>query len=298
MTRKILLVNYGGPKKLDEVPAFLSNLMGREISGPMLQGALDRYGAIGGGSPLCETTSRLAALLSKKLPEDISIDSAFRYSSPSIEDQIDQCRASGVESIIFLVLSPFYSSRTVGSYIEAVDDYLCRASYRPVVRFIHSWCNEPTFIDAWVRKIEEEVVDKGTLFIFTAHSLPQSLSKEPYRQQIIETVGIIAARLGLLSNYCLAWQSVPRGAAEPWIGPSFEETINAVSAENFPQLVVVPIGFLNDHLETLYDIDIEYRRLAVSRGFQFVRVSSFNTYAPFVEALGNIIKRELVVVHA
>jgi protoporphyrin/coproporphyrin ferrochelatase len=293
MNFEVLLVNYGGPKSIAEIPGFLKNLVGKEVSGPILQDIIDRYIAIGGGSPLCEITDSLSKLLLTISPQNVSIESAFRYSSPSIEERISQCSSSGKDAILFFVLSPFYSSRTVGSYVRVAETCLRRLNYHPKIRFIHSWYAEPTFIDSWVSKIGEEIPGGDCFLLFSAHSLPQALSKEPYKEQIEKTVTAVASKLRLTSNYGLAWQSVPRGVTEAWIGPSPEEVITSLPSEKISHIVEVPIGFLNDHLETLYDMDIAHRHFAISRGFQYTRISSFNTYPPFVETLKIILNKEL-----
>jgi len=292
MKTMVLLVNFGGPRTVDDVPLFLSNMLGREAPQPVVQALVSRYRAIGGGSPLAAITDEQAELLSQQTAGRFLIKGAFRYSSPTLEEMINECYRSGMERIVFFVMSPFYTSKTAGSSIEAAKNYLAHLPYRPKVEFIHSWYREPLFIEAWRRKIEEEATEGENHYLFAAHSLPQSLSGEPYKSQIEETVQTLARRLGFTDNYCLAWQSVPQNVDEPWIGPTVESVIDSLSRRTH-RLVEVPIGFVSDHLETLYDMDIVHREYARSKGLIFSRVSSLNVYPAYIAALKTILLNSL-----
>jgi protoporphyrin/coproporphyrin ferrochelatase len=285
----VLLVNFGGPRTVDEVPAFLRNMLGREAPQPAVRALVSRYQAIGGGSPLAAITEEQAALLSEQTGGRFVIKGAFRYSSPTLEEMINECYCSGMERIVFFVMSPFYTSKTAGSSIEAAKNYLAHLPYRPKTDFIHSWYREPLFVEAWKRKIEEEAAGGGKYYLFAAHSLPQSLAGEPYKSQIEETVQTLARSLGLADNYSLAWQSVPQSVDEPWIGPSVESVIDSISGR-IRHLVEVPVGFVSDHLETLYDMDIVHRQYAQSKGLTFSRISSLNTYPAYISALKAILQ--------
>lgn len=290
MKTAVLLVNFGGPRKIDDVPLFLRNLTGRDLPEPLQQAVIERYQAIGGGSPLADITEQQAALLSAGSPELFFVKAAFRYSRPLLEEIINECYLNNVERIAFLIMSPFYTSRTVGSYITAAESYLSLLPYRPRTLFIHSWYKEPLFIDSWIRLIKEQSPEEKFYYLFTAHSLPRSVA-EPYRVQVEDTVKAVAGTLQL-SRYGLGWQSAAQDAEEPWIGPSVETVIDSVSGKT-DGVVEVPIGFVSDHLETLYDIDRVHRHYASVKGLMFSRIPSLNTYPPFINALCTILEKGL-----
>jgi protoporphyrin/coproporphyrin ferrochelatase len=293
MKTSVVLVNFGGPRSLDEVPRFLTALMKRPVSPAIERGAIARYSAIGGGSPLASITEDQARLLQQGSEELFSVRAAFGFSHPSIEETIDECCASGTERIAFLVMSPFYSSRTVGVYMNLVEGYRQRAACRPAIVFIHSWYRYPLFIESWVNRIKEQAMPHGAFYIFSAHSLPEALAREPYKLQVEETAKAVAAGLGITeSTYAVGWQSAPAGKGEPWIGPATEAVMDTLAGK-YTDLIEVPLGFVSDHLETLYDIDIVHRRHAMGMGLRFHRVPSLNTYPSFIEALRALVEKYL-----
>ena len=201
--------------------------------------------------------------------------------------------AAGPARILVLLLSPFFTSVTTGNYIDVAKDYLEKHPLPMPVAFIHSWYREPLFIESWVEAIRGDSFDEGAFYLFSAHSLPMRFAGEPYRQQIEETVALVAARAGI-GTHALGWQSIPTNAAEPWITPTVEEQIDAIAAAGFKRLVQVPIGFTADHIETLYDIDITHRQYALGKGLAFRRIPSLNAGAPFIKALKEIVTRRPV----
>jgi protoporphyrin/coproporphyrin ferrochelatase len=292
MKTAVLLINFGGPRTLEEVPLFLKRMMGREAPTPVLEALLQRYEAIGGGSPLAEITEEQARLLSEQTGDRFLIASAFRFSNPTIEEMIDQYCNSGVERIVFFIMSPFYTSKTAGTAIRTAQEHIEQFDSPPQAVFVHSWYGEPLFLEAWKAKILEEAAGEEAFYLFTAHSLPQSLSEEPYAGQIDETVRSLAQGLGLGDNHALGWQSVPARVNEPWIGPSVESLIDMLWGRT-KRLIEIPVGFVSDHLETLYDMDIAHRNYAEARGFQFSRISSLNIYPPYIAALKSILMKSL-----
>ena len=293
MKTAVLLVNFGGPRTLGEVPPFLRNITGREAPQAAQEALIARYRAIGGGSPLASITEEQAARLEDETGHRFAIRAAFRYSSPTLEEAVNDCYRSGAERIVFFVMSPYSTSKTVGGYMSAVEaylPYLSSVSYHPETRFIHGWCGEPRFVECWVKRIREEAPAGGDFFLFSAHSLPESLKGEPYASQVEETVRAVAAGLGL-SDYAIGWQSVPQGTDEPWMGPSVEAVMDGVKSG--ARLVEIPIGFVSDHMETLYDIDVLHREYALAKGLLFSRIPSLNTYPPFITALGAILEKGL-----
>jgi protoporphyrin/coproporphyrin ferrochelatase len=270
----------------------MHSLTGRQLPPAAEQQAVERYRLIGGCSPLPAMAEEHARLLAAAMGGQLPVRPAFRYSHPSIEESIGECRGENVERILFLIMTPFYTSRTVGNYIATAEGYLRSLSYHPDVLFIHSWYKEPLFIECWMRKLKEEASFADAFYLFSAHSLPKALADEPYKTQIEEIVEMLARALRL-SHYGLGWQSVPVSATEPWIGPTVETILDEVAGKQCRAVVQVPIGFVTDHMETLYDIDIVHKTYAAAKGLSHRRVACLNTDPLFIETLKRIASRAL-----
>ena len=288
----VLLVNFGGPRSIDEVPEFMRTLTGRQLPPAVEQQAIKRYRLIGGCSPLPAMAEEHARLLAAAMGGHLVIRPAFKYAHPSIEENIDKCHSEAVERIIFFIMTPFYTSRTVGNYIATAKDHLGSLQYHPDVLFIDSWYKEPLFIECWTTRIRKEAFFPDAFYLFSAHSLPTAFADEPYKAQIEETVETIARELRL-SHYRLGWQSVPANVTEPWIGPTVEAVLDEVAEKQFRTVVQVPIGFVTDHMETLYDIDIVHKKYAAATGLSHHRVTCLNTDPLFIETLKRILSRSL-----
>ncbi len=288
MKTGIILLTLGGPRHLEEIPEFIKRFTGRDLPAPVLKAITERYRLIGGFSPLAGITEAQAAKLQALLGAGYLCRPAFRYSPPFIEEAIESMAAAGVGRLLFLLLSPFYTSVTTGNYIERAKASLEKTALSIPVRFIHSWYRAPLFLDSWVEKINNESFAAEAYYLFSAHSLPLKYAEEPYRKQIEETVAMVARRAGL-RNYALGWQSIPAGVPEPWLTPTVEEIIDGIAAAGFRSVVQVPIGFTADHIETLYDIDITHRQYALKKGLAFRRLSSLNDGPTFMAALKEIV---------
>ena len=293
MKTAVILVTLGGPRSPEEIPEFIKHFIGRELPPPAMKAIIERYRLIGGFSPLARITEEQAAALGEALGEDYLCVPAFRHSRPFIEDVLESTAELGMARIIVLLLSPYYTSVTTGNYIDVAKKQIAKSSLSVPVDFIHSWYQEPLFIESWVEQIRRDSFDEQAFYLFSAHSLPLKFSGEPYRRQIEETVALVVSRAGL-QNHALGWQSIPNNVQEPWITPTVEEKIEAIAAAGFKSIIQVPIGFTADHIETLYDIDIIHRQCAVEKGLSFRRVSSLNAGALFINALKKVVTHNLV----
>jgi ferrochelatase len=287
----VLLVNFGTPRGVDDIPLFLKRVTGRDAPESVVSAVSDRYRAIGGTSPLAAITDEQAMLLAEKTGNRFPVLSAYRYSHPTVIERIEEAQEGDVDHLVFFVMSPFYSPSTTGDYVRTVEEHIGGRSYRPQVTFVHGWHNEPAFVDCWVSMIRAEGLDGKSFHIFAAHSLPRSQC-EPYRQQVEETAREVATQLGLSDNYAVGWQSVSQKKSEPWIGPSVESVLDGLPGR-FPGVVEVPLGFVADHLETKYDMDVLHREHARSLGLGFSRIPSLNTYGPFISAMAVILEKAL-----
>jgi len=290
MKTGVILVTLGGPRSLEEIPEFIKHFIGRELPPPAMKAVIERYRLIGGFSPLARITEEQAKALGEALGKEYLCVPAFRHSRPFIEDMLESTAASGPARILVLLLSPFYTSVTTGNYINVAKGHIEKKSLSVPVDFIHSWYNEPLFIESWVEKIRSDSFDEQAFYLFSAHSLPMKFAGEPYRQQIEETAALVASRAGI-RNHALGWQSIPGNAAEPWITPTVEEKIEAIASAGFKGIIQVPIGFTADHIETLYDIDITHRQYALGKGLSFRRIPSLNAGAPFIKALKEVVTK-------
>lgn len=289
MSTLVLLVNLGAPGSLAEVAGFLRSMTGRDLPSAAIEALTERYRAIGGASPLAAITGEQAILLTEATGRRYAIVPAFRYSRPSLEERISEAYTSGIGHIVLFVMSPYYTSRTVGGYVKAVEEYLEPLPYAPKVTCIHSWYREPAFVRCWVEKIEAARQKRDSFYLFSAHSLPQSLAAgDPYMSQVEEMVRAVAEALTLGDNYRLGWQSVPQGAREPWIGPSVEDILDTLPGR-VSRVIEVPIGFVSDHLETRYDMDVVHHSYAERLGIEHIRVSCLNTDRNFIQALAAIL---------
>ncbi len=293
MKTGVILVTLGGPRSTEEIPEFIKHFIGRELPPPAMKAIIERYRLIGGFSPLARITEEQATALGGALGEDYLCVPAFRHSRPFIEDVLESTAALGMARIIVLLLSPYYTSVTTGNYIDVAKKQIEKSSLSVPVDFVHSWYQEPLFIESWVEQIRRDSFDEQAFYLFSAHSLPMKFASEPYRGQIEETVALVASRAGI-QNHALGWQSIPNNVQEPWITPTVEEKIDAIAAAGFKRIIQVPIGFTADHIETLYDIDIIHRQCAVEKGLSFRRIASLNAGAPFINALKKVVTHKLI----
>ncbi|MBW6486784.1 MAG: ferrochelatase [Syntrophobacterales bacterium] len=290
MKTAVILVTLGGPRAPEEIPEFIRNFVGRELPPPALKAVIERYRLIGGFSPLACITEEQARVLEEALGGGYFCLPAFRHVRPSIESALDNAAAQGAERILFLLLSPFYTSVTTGNYIDVAKAHIARISLSTPVDFIHSWYGEPLFIESWVEQIRGGGIDERAFYLFSAHSLPLKYADEPYRRQIEETVERVAASAGI-RNHALGWQSIPERQPEPWITPIVEDKIDFIAASGFKEIIQVPIGFTADHIETLFDIDITHRQYALAKGLSFRRIASLNAGAAFIRALKEVVTK-------
>ncbi|KAF0181877.1 MAG: Ferrochelatase [Nitrospirae bacterium] len=306
----VILLNLGGPDSPAAVKPFLYNLFSdRDIIrlGPKpLQKPIAAliahfrapkttamYQKIGGGSPILPITAAqenaLAGMLKETMPDTPFVTSiGMRYWHPFIADAADKLYLQGVRKFIALNLYPQYSIATSGSSMKALAAALSRHQNCSVAE-VRSWHLHPKYLDALAAGIESsmnEFVERPVV-IFSAHSLPQSYidSGDPYLAQTQETVRALADRLALNSR--LSFQS--RSGPVKWLEPSTESMLKAVAEEGVRNVLIVPISFVSDHIETLYEIDIEYQELAHRLGITMKRSPSLNTAPKFIEALAKIV---------
>jgi ferrochelatase len=325
----VVLFNMGGPERLEDIQPFLVNLfsdraiielpLGRIVQ-PVFARALTRarlpavrrnYEAIGGGSPQLRLTRDQAAALQTWLNADGSahgpfhVTIAMRYTPPFAADALTDLSARGIRRVVTLPLYPHWSQATTGSSRADFDLALERAQCPFDVTHVTSYADERLYVDAFADTIREAydamptASRKRAVILFSAHGLPQKFvdGGDPYVWQIETTRRALVDRLGLPNRHVLAYQS--RTGPVRWIGPGTEEVIHALGAEGVRDLLIVPLSFVSDHIETLYEVDLLFAEAARRAGIvEYRRPRALNTHPTFIEALGRLVVRHLDTLRA
>jgi len=285
----VLLVGFGGPESLDEVPAFVESVLGRKPPEHVISSAINRYATIGGQSPLPATTRRQAALVAEELSRrglQADVHVGMLHARPTIDEAVAQIVVNGVKDLTVISLAPYRCEVSTDAYEAAVEKAL--DGRMPSLRFAPDWNLEPAYIRALAgtlaKTLEQAPLD--TPVVFTAHSLPVRMIRQgdPYADQLLATAGKVAGHLGL-SDWHLAYQSVSAAAREPWLGPSVEQVMERLAAGGATSVLVDPIGFISDHVETLYDNDIEHQARAKALGLGFYRCRCLNDHPGLIDTL-------------
>jgi protoporphyrin/coproporphyrin ferrochelatase len=292
----VLLMAYGSPDTLDQVEAYYTDIRRGSPPPPaLLEELIGRYKAIGGGSPLSRIVGEQRAALQAELARrgrDIPVYAGMRHIAPRIATVVEGIASDGADRLVAIALAPQRSSNGAG-YWRAVQAGLEAAGENaPMATFVESWHDEPGFIDA-LAVATQEAIDRfddpaGVRVIFTAHSLPARVVGEGdrYPDEIAATARLVATKLGL-ARYEQAYQSAGR-TGEPWLGPDLGDELRRLAGEGVREVVVSPVGFVAEHLEVLYDIDIEAQAIANELGLRLERARSMNTDQRFISALADI----------
>jgi protoporphyrin/coproporphyrin ferrochelatase len=287
----VLLLAHGTPNSVDEIPEYLRNVTGgRPIPDSVINEVKHRYSLIG-PSPLTEITLKQGELLSKSL--DIPVYVGMRNWKPFIADTAQQMRADGVESCIALCLAPQNSRTSVGLYRRVLENNAQGLQ----IDFIDSWHGHPLLIRAFAERLQvaREQYGRDTPVLFTAHSVPARTIAEgdPYETQAQETAALVADQARIpRSQWRFAFQSQGMSGG-PWIGPTVEETLQQLRDAGGDRVVIQPVGFVCDHVEVLYDIDIAFREFGSQIGIQVTRTQSLNESPTFIAALADLVERRL-----
>ncbi len=302
----VLLMAYGSPNSLDEVGEYLRQVRGGRLPAPEeVERLRDRYRQVGGQTPLLKITLAQAKALEEKLQSgglDSKVYVGMKHWHPFIEDVVEKIVSDGTPGVIGLALAPHYSRLSIGGYTDAVNRGLAR-SERPVpFTMVESWHDQQSLITALSRRVHDSLEkfndpSRATV-LFTAHSLPKKFVEDddPYWRQPQETSRLVAAKSGVKS-----WDFAFQSAGQPidsWMGPSIKEKITELSGKGFRELLVCPVGFVSDHLEILYDLDIEAKSYATSLGTRLERTASLNDDSEFIDAIASqlrpLLSREIV----
>lgn len=299
----VLLIAHGGPESPDEIENFLLDIRGgRAASQEVMDHVKQRYEAIGGRSPLPEITRSQASALETRLRQaeaDIcQVAIGMRHGQPSIEDGVAQLASAGASGLIALNMSPFHTSLTGRPAQKRLQEAVRKQNQAMDISVIQGWQSHPGFLSSLVHATRLGLKAFGPisenarpLVIFTAHSLPVRVVEagDPYDRQVRETAVFVAEELNLdRDDYTVAYQSAGR-SPEPWLGPVLRNTVVKAANEDRKNILVVPIGFVADNLELLYDIDIEARQAAEAHGARLERCTPLNDSADFITVLADLV---------
>lgn len=294
MTVGVLLMAYGSPGSPEDVRPYLEDIRGgRPVSDGAVQTLTERYLSVGLPSPLTGVTHRQATGLGAALGDGFVLAVGMKHWRPRISTGIQQLLRAGAASIVGIAAAPHYSTISIGGYESRVRAALNEAGVSVPTHVIASWHDQPAFIRLVATTIAEAMAEwdpVGTRVIFTAHSLPSRILTEgdPYRDQLHASAAAIALAAGVPDS-TFAFQSAS-ATGEPWLGPDLLDAIDGVAKEGGTRALVVPVGFVADHLEILYDVDVEATAHATSLGIDLRRVRSPNDDPLLVEAMAAAVK--------
>ncbi len=296
MTPGLLVMSYGTPERLEDVEPYYTHIRrGNPPPPELLDELVGRYRAVGGPTALNRITRQQATALGATLGDrgaHVQLYVGFKHVAPFIGDVVEKMAADGIKQAVGLVLAPHYSLRSIAEYQTYAE------KKRPdgmSLDIVSSWHDHPGFIDGLARRLSDALPRAGDSphVVFTAHSVPAAVLErgDPYPDQLQRTAQLIAEAIGL-DGWSFAYQSAGR-TGQPWLGPDILETIDELAERGEKGVVVQSIGFVADHLEVLYDLDIEARDLAERRGLAYARAAMQNADADFIETLATIVEARL-----
>jgi ferrochelatase len=289
---------YGGPLSLDEIPGYLADIRGgRPTPRHVVEEITENYRAIGGRSPLLDVTRTQVDALQSRLGDDYRCYLGMRHWTPWIEEVVGEMVADGIERAVGLVLAPHFSALSVARYQQKVTDGL--DLYRGRIEFEHvsSYHDAPGLIDAFAARVVEGLArwpedDREHVHVvFSAHSLPQRVlaGGDPYDAQCRETARLVAEQAGVPDErWSWSYQSAGR-TPELWAGPDLGEHLEDLASRGVRDVVAVPVGFVSDHVEILFDVDIRARAVAERVGIRLERPPALNDDPVFISALAEIV---------
>lgn len=298
VTDALLAMAYGTPSSLDDVEAYYTDIRGGRPPSPELLAELTgRYRAIGGRSPLLDITFAQANGAGAQLNMKAYVGQ--KHATPFIADAMAQVAADSVDRLAGLVLAPHYSDMSVGDYERRARLAAEKIGWNGELVMINSWFDDDALIELLAGRVRDAIAQlpqaarDDFVVLFTAHSLPVKIleSGDPYPQQLERTAELVAARAGI-ERWQVAWQSAGR-TPDPWLGPDLLEVLVELGAKGVKGVVVCPCGFVADHLEVLYDVDIEAKILAAELDMELVRTASPNDDPAFIDVLAGVVRRAL-----
>jgi ferrochelatase len=287
MKPAVVLMAYGSPAEPEDIRPYLEDIRaGRPVSDEAVAELTERYRRIGGRSPLVDVTEAQRAALERELELPVLV--GMKHWQPRIAEAVDRALGGGADTIVGLVLAPHYSRLSIEEYRERLEAAL---DERAELRFVESWHTHEPYLGL----LADRVRGTDAHVVFTAHSLPSRILAEgdPYRDQLLETSQLVAERAGI-DSWSFAFQSAsPTG--EPWLGPDILEELDDLKSKGVERVLACPIGFVSDHLEILWDLDVEARERSAELGLDFDRIRSLNDDPAFVRGLAELVRNTVSV---
>ena len=314
----LLVMAYGTAAGPDDVERYYTDIRGGRAPSPEHLAELrSRYEAIGNRFPLLDITTRQAEGIARTLNDEAAREAyrpylGMKHSPPFVADGVARMREDGIDRAVGVVMAPHWSGMSVETYVERVEDALAGGGAAPAVSFVRQWYDRPEFVSFLSRRLTE-AIDRlppeerhAAAVIFSAHSLPVRTANDgslrclrctadrcadscTYRDQLQDTATRVAGHLGLTQQVTIAWQSAGR-TADPWWGPPIEDVIGQLAVQGHPAVVVCSAGFVSDHLEILFDLDIEAKELARQAGIRLERTEMPNDDPEFLRAVAAAIR--------
>jgi ferrochelatase len=290
----VLVMAYGGPGSIDEVEPYLMDVRGGRPTSPALVHEIrERYARIGGRSPILELTRAQAAGVAGALGERFAVSVGMRHWHPYIAEAVAEIIRAGHRQLVGVVMAPHYSGMSVGAYERKL---LEAAQGRLETALVRNWWEHPRFLDAVAQRVTQALQrfpkPSTVQVVFTAHSLPQRIltSGDPYPAELDASAAQVAGRMHPpLKDWRFAYQSAG-GTSEPWLGPDAAAVITELAHARHDAVLLVPIGFVCDHVEILYDVDVEFQALARRLGIQLERTASLNDDPGLVAAVADVVR--------
>lgn len=304
MSRGVLLMAYGTPEGPDQVEPYYTHIRGgRAPSAEAVRKLQRRYDIVGGRTPLLAITNGVRDALQQQLNAgghgpSYRVYVGMKHWHPFIGEVVPRLADDGVTSLVAVALAPHYSRISIGGYQDAVNKAMAACANPIAMRFVPSWHLHSRFIELIAHRVTESLaqwpaVERAQVVtVFSAHSLPQRIREwgDPYEEQLLESCRAVADRAGI-DNWRFAWQSAGE-TGEPWLGPDICEVLEQMHHEGVRHVLSVPIGFVSDHLEILYDIDHEAQNRADTLGMTLRRTRMPNVDAAFVRVLASVVADE------
>jgi ferrochelatase len=285
LTTAVILMAYGSPEHPEDIRLYLEDIReGRPVSDHAVEELTERYRRIGGRSPLDELTERQRAALERELEVPVLV--GMKHWRPRIADAVEHALAGGADRLVAVVLAPHYSALSIAGYRERLEAAL---DGRADLVFVESWHN----VEPFIAVLADRIRGTDAHVVFTAHSLPERILAmgDPYKAQLLETSRLVAERAGI-DRWSFAFQSEsPTG--EPWLGPDILDELTRLHEDGVEKVLVCPVGFVSDHLEILWDLDVEARERAAELGLELDRIESLNDDPAFIDALATVVRSTL-----
>jgi ferrochelatase len=289
----VILLAHGAPENLEDVEDYVMRIRhGRPLDPKLMADIRERYRLIG-GSPLRKWTARQAEALQESLKDQNDPRKVYfgmRYSAPYIADTVNEMIRDGVHSATSICLAPQFSKLTIGAYEKAMQDAIAGREFN--FRLVPTYAKHPRLIQAFASQLQRTLKDQPDAFvIFTAHSLPARVltDGDPYDYEVKQTA-LLVAQACKLPDWRFAYQSQGL-TSEKWLGPTVESRLTELASKSISKVIIMPIGFVCDHVEILYDIDIQFRQDAAGKGIEIFRPNSLNDSPGFIQLLQELCMR-------